>query len=202
MQKIKIPQIDQLRRALELDHPYRFGRFPGELRKAGVLLLFELSPGDVCSWNLWMIQRAMGEGIHQGQFAFPGGRYEESDQDLEMTAKRETFEEIGVHESTYQILGQLPSVTTPSLYEVFPFVAVLHSPLNPKSLSIQREEVSDLFPLPLHQIHLEVIHQKEVRERGGQNYELDVFHYQDKKIWGASAAMLGNLLERLEGCYL
>ncbi len=62
-------------------------------RKSAVLIVFYPYQGEV---HLPLILRPAYDGVHSGQMAFPGGRYELLDEDLIRTAKREAQEEIGL----------------------------------------------------------------------------------------------------------
>ena len=54
-----------------------------------------------------MIQRPQYEGVHSGQIALPGGKYEDADKDLIATAIRETQEEVGADPNTIEVIGHL-----------------------------------------------------------------------------------------------
>ncbi|CAG0908062.1 unnamed protein product, partial [Cyprideis torosa] len=60
---------------------------------AAVLLPFHYDAEGLL--NISVIRRAPG-GIHGGQLAFPGGKYEVDDKTLLETALRETEEEVGL----------------------------------------------------------------------------------------------------------
>lgn len=63
-------------------------------RRAAVLLgLFASRKGEL---NVLLSQRATGLRSHGGDTAIPGGRFEVTDADLEATARREAWEEIGL----------------------------------------------------------------------------------------------------------
>src|ERR1043165_7243496 len=67
-------------------------------------------------------------GIHSNQVSFPGGRFEEDDKNLQATALRETFEEIGVKSSQLNVIGELSPIYIPvSNYLVHPFIAASSS---------------------------------------------------------------------------
>lgn len=59
------------------------------------------------------IRRSEYEGIHSGQIAFPGGRFEDSDNGLQATALREVEEEIGISSNKIDLLGQLSDLYVP-----------------------------------------------------------------------------------------
>ncbi|RLD72367.1 MAG: coenzyme A pyrophosphatase, partial [Bacteroidetes bacterium] len=77
---------------------------PDGARKGGVLLLLYYENKEL---KIAFIKRAEDGGVHSGQISFPGGKYESGDKDLVHTAKRETFEEIGVESSQVEIIGNL-----------------------------------------------------------------------------------------------
>ncbi|HEX8516966.1 MAG TPA: CoA pyrophosphatase [Bacteroidia bacterium] len=70
-----------------------------------------------------LIERPVYEGIHSGQVAFPGGKFDEGDGELSNTALRETFEEIGIPVNEISILGHLTDLyISPSNFMVTPFI--------------------------------------------------------------------------------
>ena len=69
-------------------------------REAGVLILIYWHSNRL---YVPMILRPIYNGVHSGQMAFPGGRYEKQDRDLIDTALRETYEEIGVNKEKHRI---------------------------------------------------------------------------------------------------
>jgi 8-oxo-dGTP pyrophosphatase MutT (NUDIX family) len=53
------------------------------------------------------------QGVHSDQVSFPGGRYEEIDVNLQNTALREAFEEIGIEPQSVEVMGNLTQVYIP-----------------------------------------------------------------------------------------
>ena len=65
---------------------------------------------------------------HAGEISFPGGRQDEPDEDLRMTALREAEEEIGLRQQDVELVGALPPVGTfVTGYRIFPFVGVIET---------------------------------------------------------------------------
>lgn len=79
-------------------------------RKSAVLILLFPENGKL---KTVLIKRSEYEGVHSGQIAFPGGKYETKDKTFEATALRETMEEIGVGEDKIEIIGQLSDLYIP-----------------------------------------------------------------------------------------
>jgi 8-oxo-dGTP pyrophosphatase MutT (NUDIX family) len=131
---------------------------------------------------------------HSGQIAFPGGKVDLSDVDVVAAALREAQEEIGLHPSTMEVLGQLPEYITGSVFYVTPVVALVRPEL---SLVPNPNEVADIFEVPLaflmnpanhrhHQVHWQGVH----REWLSMPYQDGLT---ERFIWGATAGMLRNL---------
>src|SRR4051812_803764 len=80
---------------------------PDDARKGAVLIM--LFP-DEHKIKTAMILRQEYEGVHSGQVAFPGGKWEEGDESLADTAIREAYEETGVLKEEVKLVGQLTSL--------------------------------------------------------------------------------------------
>jgi 8-oxo-dGTP pyrophosphatase MutT (NUDIX family) len=99
-------QLEDVRRALGR-RPARRVSDPVTHRAAVALVLREAGEG----LELLFIRRAEYPGDPwSGQMAFPGGRAEPDDRDLEVTAIRETAEEIGLDLVRAEALGPLDEV--------------------------------------------------------------------------------------------
>jgi len=70
-------------------------------KKAAVLALFYPKFNNETFFLL--ILRANYNGTHSSQISFPGGKFEIFDKDLEYTALRETYEEVGVQSNEVHI---------------------------------------------------------------------------------------------------
>lgn len=158
-------------------------------RQAGVLVLFYPFDGRL---YFPMIQRTDYGGVHAGEIGFPGGEQEESDNDLVATALRESFEEIGIEREKVKIQGRLSELYIPiSNFLVLPVVGYAdHRP----EFHLDPEEVEELLEIPLTEFMNPEIIKHEERQIGNGPRIIPYFAIQNKKIWGASAMILSELL--------
>ncbi len=159
-------------------------------RKAAVcMLLYQKNE----QWQTVLIQRTTYEGVHSGQIAFPGGKYEEGDDSLMVTALRETEEEIGILQEDLQTLGALSQVyIPPSNMLVLPVVAYL--PKEPK-FRLQDTEVAKTLEVDLTYLANPAIRtQKQVTVVQGLQMTVPCYDVHDHVVWGATAVMLSEWL--------
>ncbi len=134
--------------------------------------------------HVLMTKRALHLKSHAGEIGFPGGVYEEDeDENLLETALRETYEEVGVQVEASKVIAQLPIVNTRLGFEITPFVSVLSETLQFKP---EEEEVEEILEIPF--TSLLATQQRDI----GFNPEQDMVMYwfQHHRIWGASAKIL------------
>ncbi len=130
---------------------------------------------------------------HAGEVSFPGGREDEDDADLQVTALREAEEEIGLPRDAVRVLGALqPTPTIATNYAVYPFVGLIE----PGHVWVPSDrEVAAILELKLHDLHAGHGRQRLIRR--GVPFRTDVYVVGDDLIWGATARILHDLLERL-----
>jgi 8-oxo-dGTP pyrophosphatase MutT (NUDIX family) len=132
---------------------------------------------------------------HAGQISFPGGRIETADADPVAAALREAREEIGLQGEDVKALGYLDPFVTITGFHVYPVVAHVAAQF---SAVRDPSEVEEVFEVPFDFLmDPENARLLEVDYRGGKR-KLVEFRYLDYRVWGATAAMLVNLRERLE----
>jgi len=168
--------------------PYRNIEIPKKnTQKAAVALHIQLLSNDI---HIILIERSSYNGKHSQQIAFPGGKMELKDGDLEITARRESHEEIGfgLHEGI--LLGCLSEIFIPvSSFLVKPFV-FLHNEF-PEFIKNERE-VNTIFICSLSEI--DTTKKKSYKDiKISQNQVLKKvpgIQYKQHFIWGATALML------------
>ncbi len=171
----------------------REGKFivPEDALKAAVLILFYPVDGKP---SLVFIRRTEYEGVHSGQVSFPGGKTEESDQNLIETALRECYEEIGVIPSGITILGRLSDLyIPPSNFLVSPIIGFTRSR---PSFRIDPAEVDHILEIPLIKLlDKEAIQNKDISIHGGTTWNVSCYYIDGNIIWGATAMILSEMLE-------
>lgn len=169
---------------------------PGPLRLAAVIAVLLTSEG--VAPRLVLIERAATLRAHAGQLAFPGGKPEPGDPSLLHTALREAEEEVGLPPACVQVLGRLSPVPTPSGFFIVPFVARVVAPWEP--IVACHHEVSRVLTPSLSMLDDPRIHRvMGTREYGGRLYALHRFEIHEPPLWGATAFMVWDLLERIRG---
>jgi 8-oxo-dGTP pyrophosphatase MutT (NUDIX family) len=163
----------------------------GQAREGGVLAMLYTNADQT---NIVLTKRVDHLGSHAGQVSFPGGRREDGES-LEHTALREAEEEIGIHRAQVAILGELtPLYIMPSDYEVHPFVAWhMGRPI----FSRQASEVAEIIEVPLAHLLDPANRLEEPWTIRGYQLQVPYYLVGSHKVWGATAMMLGELLERL-----
>lgn len=130
---------------------------------------------------------------HAGEISFPGGREDRGDRDLTHTALREAHEEIGLDPGGVEILGALqPTPTIATGYSVYPFVGLIEPGLE---WTLSAREVDEVLELSIRD--LRAGYRRERLLRRGIPFRTDVYVVDDHLIWGATARILGDLLDRL-----
>lgn len=163
-------------------------------RSSAVLILFYPENGEI---TFPVIQRPTYDGVHSGQIAFPGGKADPTDVDLNETALREAWEEIRAPREKINLLGRLSEIyIMVSDMKVVPVVGTL--PAKPMFTPDSRE-VQDIFEIKLSEIRDSgIITQGRIPIRGGY-VTAPFYNFQGHKIWGATAMMISELLEIIEG---
>lgn len=163
----------------------------GQPRQGGVLIILYPKDGQT---HLVLTRRRADLNAHAGQISFPGGR-RESGETLRMAALREAEEEVGVKRADLTVLGHLSCLYIPPTdYEVYPYVA-WHGGL--PRFRPQASEVAEILEVPLVMLRDPVNHHEELWQIRGFEVMVPYFLVGEHKVWGATAIMLSEFLERL-----
>lgn len=131
---------------------------------------------------------------HAGEVSFPGGRYDEGEPDLQTTALREAHEEIGLPPEAVEILGALqPTPTIATGYSVYPFVGLIEPG---RTWQLSALEVAEVIEFSVATLQAGYGRRRLLRR--GLPIRTDTYRVGDHLIWGATARILSDLLERLE----
>ncbi len=142
-----------------------------------------------------LTQRPMTMRTHPGQVAFPGGRMDMGDADIVAAALREAQEEIGLRPSVARIVGLADQYRTVTGYVVTPVIAVIPAD---EPLLANEEEVEAIFEPPLSFLLDPANHKTKAVDWNGEARSYNEIYWADRRIWGATAAMIVNLSRRLQ----
>lgn len=159
-------------------------------RKAAVLALFYPDKND--NTYIVLILRKTYKGVHSAQMGFPGGRVELTDKDLEETAIRETYEEIGVQPQNINILKKLTKIyIPPSNFWVYPFIGTAnHTP----NFVRQETEVEKIVEVKLEDfLNDSSLVVKKLSTSYAKEVDVPAFLLNGHVVWGATAMMLSEV---------
>jgi 8-oxo-dGTP pyrophosphatase MutT (NUDIX family) len=142
-----------------------------------------------------LTQRTVHLSTHSGQVAFPGGKRDDTDRDAADCALREAHEEIGLDRALAEVLGELPTYTTGTMFVITPVVALVRPDYH---LALNAHEVADAFEVPLDFLMDPAHHRRHAIEFSGTRREWFSMPWHDEQgrerfVWGATAGMLRNL---------
>ncbi|WP_457637818.1 NUDIX hydrolase [Oceanithermus sp.] len=142
--------------------------------------------------ELLLTLRNLQLASHAGQISFPGGRMEPGE-NPEEAALREAWEEVRLPPASVTILGRLPQILSPYGYHVTPVLAWLEQ--KPR-LSANPAEVSEIIWVPLEELaHASAW--SEERQVGGLRRRVWHYPWRDLDVWGLTANVIHDLLEKL-----
>jgi 8-oxo-dGTP pyrophosphatase MutT (NUDIX family) len=132
---------------------------------------------------------------HAGEISFPGGRKDEADADLAATALREAQEEIGLDPGLVDLGEELPTTGTfVTGYRIHPFVGRIPHP-GGLDLKPNPAEVETVLTYSLEALRGNYAMRRLVRR--GIPFHTPTYEVEGQMIWGATARILGDFLERV-----
>lgn len=131
---------------------------------------------------------------HPGEISFPGGRRDDCDGDLSLTALREAEEEIGLRREDVELLGALrPVPTVATSFAVYPFVGMIEPG---GSWTPCASEVDEVLELSLSTLRASCTRRRLTHR--GIPFRTDVYDVGEQLvIWGATARIVSDLLARV-----
>ena len=144
--------------------------------------------------SVLLTQRTANLADHAGQISFPGGKIDASDESPAAAALREAEEEIALSRRFVQPIGYLDVHMTPFGHRIVPVLARVRPGF---ALRFNKGEVDDAFQVPLAFLMTPQNHKRESRNWNGLTISLYAMPFRDRNIWGATAAILRNLYERV-----
>ncbi len=192
---------DRLRRALEAGHKGSPILLAGDNRDAvlgdqdiWVPAAVLVAVTDRSDPGVILTQRTETLRKHAGQIAFPGGRIDTGDSGAIEAALREAEEEIALPPSAVTIIGETDPYRTITGFQVTPVVGVVPPDL---ALRANDAEVAAVFEVPLSFLLEPTNHLEQAVEWQGRERHYYEITYGERRIWGATAAMIVNLARRL-----
>ena len=160
-----------------------------------------LVPLYIAHSELWVLLTRRSDSLphHAGQIAFPGGAAEAGAADEVATALRETEEEIGIPASQVLVLGQLDDLATPTGFIISPVVGAIPYPFE---VQLAAGEVEAVLPVPFSFLANPEMIEHQVFEHRGKQVVSPVYHYRGRRVWGATAKIIADLVQRLTGTML
>ncbi len=172
---------------------------PTDDRQAAILVPLYADAGEM--WTV-LTQRTDKLPHHRGagrpfgatrQIAFPGGSLEAGEEPWD-AAVRETEEEIGIERGKILHLGELDETETPSGFRIVPCVGAVPHPLETEP---NADEIEEVFAMPIRAF----ANPRAVEDRtvliDGEERMLRIYHVGSRQVWGLTARILQNLLQRL-----
>lgn len=143
-----------------------------------------------------LTRRAWTLRTHRGEIAFPGGRAEPGE-DARTTALREAGEEVDLDPSVVEPLGQLDHLTTVTRRAyIVPVLGLLD---RRPSLRPNDGEVDQVLHVPLRELLRDDVFREERWGTPELSRPVYFFELVGDTVWGATAAMLRQMLARLTG---
>lgn len=161
-------------------------------RLSSVLILLYPDAGQI---KLVLIRRSEYDGVHSGQLSFPGGSKEKEDTEMINTALRESYEETRILPDDVSIIGQLSELfIPPSNFVVTPVIGC--SAKRPDFVA-DPVEVAEIIEIPL----VDLVNPESIKHKmvtaGLRTLEVPCYFINNNIIWGATAMILGELIEIL-----
>lgn len=160
-------------------------------RSAAVLIPLCIHNENV---SLLYTLRAANLNTHRGQVSFPGGMRDQTDKSLEMTALRETYEELGIPPEEIEVWGSGNLIVTRQNMSILPVVGRLKSDLVMNNLVLNSSEVEEVFTVSIKDLCDSNYH---AHTQFRNTYSTPVYLGGQHRIWGLTAIITHLFLKAL-----
>ena len=131
---------------------------------------------------------------HAGQVAFPGGRVDAGDADVVAAALREADEEIALDPGKVSVIGTADRYRTGTGFEITPVLGIVAPDIRYRP---SEAEVASVFEVPLAYLFDPRNHLRASAQWKGRTRHFYEIVWRDRRIWGATAALIVNLSRRI-----
>lgn len=145
--------------------------------------------------DLILTKRASHLKHHPGQIAFPGGKRDQGDRNLTMTALREAQEEIGLLSENVEVLGEIPPHETVTGFMMTPVLGLVRDEFIARP---EVGEVAEVFRVPLTHVLDVARYQIQSRHWRGVERHYYTVPFGPYYIWGATARILRRMADGLK----
>lgn len=182
------------RLALQAAEPPLIGDLPELRAQAEIDAAVLIAVTDRDEPGLILTVRRENLRTHAGQIAFPGGRVDPGE-GLIAAALREAREELLLDPAAVEVAGTIEPYRTVTGYVVTPVLGVIPPDL---PLTPHEHEVADWFEAPLDfLLDPNNQHRRSAVFQGTTRHYYEIV-WNERRIWGATAAMIVNLSRRLQ----
>lgn len=145
-----------------------------------------------------LIQRPNYEGVHSQQIAFPGGKRDPEDSDIDYTARRECMEEVAIPMDQLSLIGRLTDVYIPvSKFIVSPHIYALGEL---PELTPDTREVAEIisFDTSILLDDGSIQHMDMKFGNGFTQKNVPYFAIENRVVWGATGMILSEFKSILQ----
>ncbi|PWY55299.1 CoA pyrophosphatase [Legionella qingyii] len=158
-----------------------------KLEHSAVVVLYEQ-----LSDSLILTQRSDQLRTHPGEICFPGGTWEEGDENYYVTALRELYEELGINPERITLIKELNTQKTLLGSIIHPWLASIES-VHPYQLNYH--EVVRLISIPMALVQDAQNYKEFMIKRDGRRYVTCEFTANKDWVWGATARIMKQLVK-------